>query len=121
MSEKARKLIRRAVKEYQTGDGATSLGSFRDVITDIFHIALDDPELKEQHFNEVKMDHMGWVQFLYQWILSDGYDTFHTEREEAEHSRINQIPTKELPLHLSDSFEYDTSFELIEKRLKNEA
>ena len=118
MSEKARKFIQQALKEYEEGDGATSLGSFRDVVTDLFHLAVGNSELRKQHFDKTKMDHVGWTHFLYQWILRDGYDTFHTEREEAEHDRINKIPKKDLPLHLNDNFEYNTSISLIEERLK---
>ena len=35
MSDKARKLIKQAVKAYLEEDGATELGAYRDVATDL--------------------------------------------------------------------------------------
>ena len=120
MSEKARDLIRQAVEEYQSGDGASRLGSYRDVVTDLLHLAAADKELKDRPDDDKPNDLHGWlVENLQPSILGEAYDLFMEERENAELEKVNNIPLKELPLHIvRNKWEFDTSLIRIEERLK---
>jgi len=119
MSEKARDLIRQAVEEYQSGDGASRLGSYRDVVTDLLHLAAADKELKDRPDDDKRGDLGNWVLENLRYIAEEAYDLFMEERENAELEKVNNIPLKELPLHIvRNKWEFDTSLIRIEERLK---
>lgn len=105
MSAKARKLLRQALKEYQSGDGASRQGAYRDAVTDLNHLALADEKMS--------------VNF-YPAIVNEAYDMFMEERQRqhAEWKTINKIPKRDLPKYIGHNWEFETSKELFSERIR---
>lgn len=107
MSQKAKQLLRQAVRLYLVEDGATDLGSYRDAVTDLLHLA------------RKKLGKTQSIDMLYHWICSMGYESFQEELENAEIAKVNKIPDSDLPLHKIDEFEFDAAKTQFEERLKS--
>lgn len=115
-----RNYIQKAVAAYREQHGATELGSYRDTITDVFHIAFEDDVLRKQHsFTPVPDTNINWDAFLKDQLLWPAYTIFEEERETAELSLVENIPTEDLPLHVNDEWEFIFSQQLFKERLKN--
>ncbi len=114
MSDKAKHLLMEAIQEYQSGDGATRLGSFRDAITDLLHLAHDDEILRA----ECGLDGRNWIVQTEE-IAHQGAFSFEEERQEAEYKEVNEIALKDLPLYIDHNWGFDTSHDRVEERLKN--
>lgn len=106
MSKTAKKLIRQAVKAIDVEDGASVLGCYRDVITEVLHLAY---KKLGNRYSPAMLDH---------WICSMGYDAFKEELEIIEMGKVKAIPNKNLPLHSVDEFQFDTCKTYFEERLK---
>lgn len=104
MSAKAKKLIRETLKAYQEEDGATEKGSYRDLVTDLLHIA------------SMKKTYKG--RDIHCEILDEAWDMYLEERKTKEQDRITKIPAKDLSLHLHDEFEFEESRSYLEERIK---
>jgi hypothetical protein len=111
VSIKARRLLVRAIKIYREEDGASEPGAYRDAITDLLHLATEDKQLLK--------DNPGYPSRGYVRNLQDeAYSAYMEERESNEYKRMMQIPDKELPLHINESWEFDTVTQEFWKRLK---
>jgi hypothetical protein len=109
--------LKRIVKKYQDIDGASRLGAFRDTVTDLMHLALDDKELNKQHRKGQAF--LDWVNgTLYDMILSEGHNMFLTEKEDEEREKIEVIPKRMLLLYKTTDFNFETSKLYFENRLK---
>lgn len=103
-------LIREAVRLYQEEQGATSLGSYRDVVTDLLHTAAEDKSL---HKDLPKIDKRTDLHY----ILDEGYDMYQEERRNAEAEKIGSIKEENLPLHINDDFEFEENRADFKRRL----
>lgn len=113
MSERAKSLIQEAVQEYQSEDGASRLGSHRDVITDVLHLAHG----KDSFLRAGCTTSKEWLSELH-ILLDSAYDAFMEEREQAESEEVKQIPQEDLPLYIEHDWEFESSSELVATRLK---
>lgn len=114
MSDKAKQLLMEAIQEYQSGDGATRLGSYQDAVADILHLAHDNETLRAECNNPNGND---WIVTLSN-ILDAGLCSFHEERQQAEYNEVNEIALKDLPLYVDHDWEFDSSRDRVEERLK---
>jgi hypothetical protein len=108
MSKKAKELIKQAIESYLVDDGATDLGSCRDAITDILHLA--HKRLRKKYD----------IDNLYNHLFPSSFSIFKDELMDAEHKRIARIKRKDLPLHIHDNFEFEESKDFLMARLKHE-
>ena len=91
MSDKAKGLLRQAIQEYESGDGASRL--------DTVQMALKaDPAS------------IG--------IVAEGYDMFMEERKDTEALLIDQTPAKELPTLIGRKWEFEENLERLTIQLK---
>lgn len=114
MSDKTKELIREAIQEYQSEDGASRLGSYRDVVTDLLHLAHGSEILRAEQNNPPGRT---WLTELH-FLVQSAYDSFMEERSLAETEEVNQIPQKDLPLYIEHDWEFYTSTLRVEERLK---
>jgi len=114
MSDKAKQLLQEAVNEYLSGDGASRLGSYRDAITDILHLAHDDEILRTEFGDPKGKD---WID-EFQPIVDESVFSFEEEREIAESKKVNEIALKDLPLYIDHDWEYNSSMDRVEERLR---
>lgn len=117
VSKKAKRLIQKAVQEYQSEDGASRRGSYRDVITDVLHLVHGNEALRVEASYATNKE---WLSELY-FILDSAYDAFMEEREQAESEEVKQIPPKDLPLYIEHDWEFESSSALVATRLKMKA
>jgi hypothetical protein len=110
MSDKARKLIKQAIQSHLDDDGASDIGAYRDVVTEVLHFA----------HKKFKTGPYSGMDMLRHWICSGGFDGFEEELEEAELRKLNKIPDKKLPLHTREEFECESVQKAFEFRLKGE-
>lgn len=113
----ARKIVQRAITAYREQDGASNMGSYRDVVTDLLHIAFNDYELRKEYKVSDKEDNLNWSSHLKDQ-LNEAYLMFEEEREQAENSLVNKIHREDLPLLINEKWEFESSRELYEERLK---
>ena len=112
MSDRARKLLKQAIKAYLEDDGSSRQSSYRDAVTDILHMARADKRmLKTYPVYDGKFP-------LLKYFVDEAYDVYEEERTNAEIAKLNKIPDKELPLHLHDEWEDRDVRAAFEKRLK---
>ena len=107
MSAQAKQLLAKAVKVYIGVDGASSLGAYRDAITDLLHLATEDKTVLKEN-----------PGYPMQNLAIDAYGAYVEERESNEYERMMQIPDKDLPLHMNEPWEFDTVTQEFWKRLK---
>jgi hypothetical protein len=103
MSTKAVGLIKRAIRVYLEEDGATPGGAYRDAITDVlklFYETINPPDVIEAYL-----------------ICDEAMLVVDEEREIAESERLEKIPDKDLPLHVDDPWEYESTRKEIFRRL----
>jgi hypothetical protein len=112
MSDKARKLIRQAIKSHLVDDGASDIGAYRDVVTEVLHIAYKEVRSKTTKAAKSTLD------YLNTWICSMGFEAFQEELENAEIKKVDRIPDKKLPLHTVNEFQFDVSKTQFMERLK---
>jgi hypothetical protein len=111
MSDKAKRLLKQAVKVYLYEDGAGS-GGYKDAIADLLHLARKDkPFLKGYPVWEGK-----YPSFRY--LVDDAYAIYTEERENAEVEKLHRISKKNLPLHIHNEWEFETVRREFEARLK---
>jgi hypothetical protein len=108
MSDKARKLIKQAIQSHLDDDGASDIGAYRDVVTEVLHFA--NKKFKTGPYSGLDM--------LRHWICGEGFSGFEEELEEEEANRLNKIPDKKLPLHTVDEFKFESVQQLFVERLK---
>lgn len=101
MSDKAKQFVAQAVRSYRAEDGATELGSYRDLVCDLLHMANSEQSVD-----------------LQQWVLKEGWDMFQEECEQEEHNNIARIPERDLTLHMDQEFEFESSRVYLEQRIK---
>jgi len=114
MSNKAKQLLIEAVQEYQSGDGASRLGSYQDAVADLLHLAHADEILRAEYGNPNGRD---WIEKAKNIALG-GVCSFKEERQQTEYKEVNEIALKDLPLYVDHDWEFDTSKDRIEERLK---
>jgi hypothetical protein len=112
MSDKARKLIKQAIQSHLDDDGASDIGAYRDVVTEVLHFAYKELRKKTTKTAEPTLD------YLNTWICSMGFEAFQEEIELAEIEKVNKIPDKKLPLHTVDEFQLDSAKTQFVERLK---
>lgn len=100
MSKKAKALIREAVKLYRDEDGASEFGSYRDVVTDVLHLFRADVDATGACPQSPSGPDI-------RYVLDEGFVMYLDERRTAERKHLDEIPDKELPLHLDDVWEFD--------------
>lgn len=124
MKLKPKNYIQRAVKAFREQHGASDLGSYRDVVTDILHMAFNDEKLRKAQTTPSNHNYIAtnqdWDAYIKDQIAYGGYDVFQEERLNAELSLVRKIPTEDLPLHVNDEWEFEECRALFESRLKNE-
>ena len=116
MSERAKELLAEAIDEFQSGDGATRLGSYRDAISDILHLAHDDKELRKEEIGD------GLVSVWFNKLgrtSDDGWVMFIDEKETEEMAEVEAIPLKKLPIYIGHDWMFNGSIERFEQRLKD--
>jgi len=118
MTKQAIKALKKYVNDYQTRSGASRLGAFRDIATDLMHIAFADKELNET--SRKGSDFSDWDSSLYDSIFSEGHRMFWEEMEEQEHTLVEAMKPKELLCFKIDDFNFESTKTLFEKRLKGE-
>jgi len=115
MSDKAKELLEEAVEEYQSGDGATRLGSHVDAIIDILHLAHDNESLRAEQKSPKGSD---WVIEM-QHIIDQAHAGWVEETERAERSEVDNIPLKDLPMWIGHDWEFESNRLRLEQRLKD--
>lgn len=107
-----KELIREVVRLYAEDQGASTFGSYRDVVIDLLHLASDDKALmKDTYLATLK----GKAD-LHQ-ILDEGWSGYLEERQNNEIEKIGNIKRKDLPLHIHDEWEFEESKEYFKERL----
>ena len=122
MSDKAREFLLKAVANYVEEDGASELGGYRDVITDIMHAAFDDMALRKRHqphANSLAESNQNWDAFLKDQLVMAGYDAFQEERETAENKMVENISREDLPIYVNERWEFASSLQIYESRVKD--
>jgi hypothetical protein len=97
MSNKAKQLLMEAVQEYQSGDGASRLGSYQDAVADLLHLAHDDEILRIECSCANGRD---WIA-EFQNIADQGVYSFEEERQQTEYKEVNEIDLKDLLLTMT--------------------
>ena len=112
MSDKARKHIKEAVKAHIKDDGAGYLGAYRDVITEVLHLAYKDRKITKgkKDFNTRCM--------LKDMILSEGDSMFEEEVEKEEIDFISKILRRDLPTYINHEWETEAGLKMFQDRLK---
>ena len=111
MSEKARRLLKQAIKVYVDEDGAGS-GGYKDAVADLLHLARKDKKfLKSYPVWDGKFP-------MLKYLVDEAYDIYEEERINAEVEKLHKIPDKDLPLYIHDVWEYLNIRAEFEKRLK---
>lgn len=118
MAKQSCEYIRKAIRIYRKTDGASDMGSYRDVITDLLHIAFNDKKLRKNYGINGKKNNLNWIAHLKNQ-LNEAYLMFEEEREITENSMVQKIPIHNLPLHINEEWEFKSSRKLFEERLKN--
>ena len=108
MSAKAKRLIKQAIKIIKEEDGASEIGGYRDVVTEVLHLAN----------NRFRTGPYAGPNMLYHWICTSGFEVFEEELEIIEAGKVDAIPDEQLPLHSIDEFEYRANKTRFEERLK---
>jgi hypothetical protein len=108
MSKNAKKLIRQAIKLIGEEDGASPVGCYRDVVTEVLHLA--NKRFRTGAYSGIDM--------LRHWICSMGFEAFQEELEIIEMGKVNAIPDSELPLHTITEFQFLVCRTQFEERLK---
>lgn len=108
MSAKAKQLIKQAIQTIKDEDGASDIGCYRDVVTEVLHLARK--KFKKGPYSN--------KDYLLQEICSSGFLAFDEELELLELQKLNRIPKKNLPLHTIDEFTFESIQKEFEKRLK---
>ena len=106
-------LIKRAIKLHAE-EGASENGRYRDVITEILHLAYKDSKLRGDNSKNAL-----YRNSLKDWILDAGFNVFEEEVATAETLRINDIPKKKLSLYLTKEWETNEGEEFFLKRVEN--
>jgi hypothetical protein len=112
MSLKAKRLLKQAVKAFLEEDGASDIGTYRDCVTDILHLAYKEARAK------IKKPAKDTLDYLNHFICAMGFEAFQEELENAEIEKVNKIPDSKLPLHSMDEFSFDVAKTQFEERLK---
>ena len=114
MSNNAQKLIRQAIKLIEKEDGASPMGCYRDVVTEVLHLANKrfSGKKKGGPFSPSGLD------MLNKWICQMGFEAFQEELEIIEMGKVNAIPDSELPLHAITEFQFPVCRTQFEERLK---
>jgi len=112
MSDKARALIKQAVLIHEKKDGASDYGKYRDVITEVLHLAYNDSKLRSGNKNALYRNE------LKDWVVEAGFNGFEEEVTGTEVARIDKIKEKRLPLYLTKEWETNEGHEYYLERLK---
>ena len=118
MTNQAIKALKKYVNEYQRRSGASRLGAFRDIATDLMHIAFADKDLDKAH--RKGCDFSDWDSFLYDSIFSEGHRMFWEEMEDNERELIEKMKPKELLCFNINDFNFESTKKLFEQRLKGD-
>jgi hypothetical protein len=118
MTKRGLQSIKKIVKEYWDIDGASRLGAYRDAVTDLLHVAFNDKILNKE--DRCDRDFSDWDTFLFDSILGHGHGQFWEEKEQEEMELLARTPDKELLCLRMDDFNFTSTKELFEKRLKGE-
>ena len=111
LGDQAREHIRQAIRLFNKY-GASTLGQYRDIIIDVLHFAWENPKVRND--KAVGND----IEMLKHWLCDLGFETYEEELENQEHDRVNKIPTRKLHLYLHAKWQYRSSYQLFEERLK---
>ena len=113
-------LLKKAVEAYRADQGASDMGSYRDAITDLLHMAFNDKELRKGWMTNDRgiQDNLNWDAAIKDYLIYESYDTFEEERETTENTKVGNIPDDELALHVNDIWEFESSRNLFNWRLK---
>jgi hypothetical protein len=95
-------------KNNKEEDGASEIGGYRDVVTEVLHLA-------NKKFNTGQYS---GPNMLYHWICTSGFEAFEEELEIIEAGKVDAIPDDQLPLHSIHEFEYRANKTRFEERLK---
>jgi len=115
MSARAYALIKEAIDLFREEDGASELGAYRDVVTDVLHRAYEDHDInKGEKTPSVRL-------LLKNMILMEAESMFQEEIEDRELKRIATIPRDELPLHITREWETEEGASYYRKRLEGTA
>lgn len=127
MSDEAKEFIRQALQSYQFGDGASLVGSCRDLVTDLIHEMMGNKEIlkrMKKHYGTPLIvkneDDLSAIESIIRnSILLNAWGAYKEEIENAEWKEINDTPKKDLPLLLMHEWVFETSQALYEERLKD--
>jgi hypothetical protein len=112
MSDKARALIKQAIEIHEKEDGASNYGKYRDVITEVLHLAYNDTKLRRGNMDE------DYRRNLKDRLIYPGFDNFEEEVTDAEIASIDKIKEKDLPLSLTKKWETTEGSEYYLEKLK---
>jgi hypothetical protein len=112
MSDKAKALIKQAIEIHEKEDGASDYGKYRDIITEVLHLAYNDSKLRSGDKNAL------YRNALKDWVVEAGFNGFEEEVMGTEIERIAKIKEKRLPLYLTKEWETNEGSEYYLERLK---
>ncbi len=120
MSDKAKELIQQTLKEYQEEDETSRQSAYRDLITDLLHSACKDYKLRaEMGYDENNEEPFLFITDLEQQIYAEAKDMWKEEKEREEWDILNALNKEELPLYVNREWNFDSTKELFEQRLKD--
>ena len=110
-----------AIKAYREQHGATEMGSYRDAVTDLLHLAFNDKKLRKQFLSHDRgiQDNPNWDSYIKNELAWGAYDVFEEERELTENRLVQDIPAEDLPLHINDEWEFESTRHYFEEKLKH--
>jgi len=118
MSITARNFLKKAMGAYLEEDGATLQGSFRDALTDLFHIAFNNKRLRKKAAYD-KASNLDWESYLKN-LSNEAYLIFIEEREQAENHLVEKTRQSDLPLLVSKDWEFNSTIQILDRRLRSE-
>jgi hypothetical protein len=125
MSAKAKMLLKQAIQLIEEEDGTSEIGCYRDVVTEVLHLANKKFCAGGPYSGPDMLKHWAGGPYsgpdmLKHWICSMGFDVFEEELEIIEAGKVEAIPDEQLPLHNINEFIYPASKARFEERLKGE-
>lgn len=115
MSDKARKLIKQAIQSHLDDDGASDIGAYRDVVTEVLHLAHKKFKTGNTYISGRPYSNRDTLKL---WVCGEGFSGFEEELEEEEARKLSKIPDKKLPLHTVEEFQFESVQLMFVERLK---
>ncbi|TRZ48562.1 MAG: hypothetical protein D4S01_10130 [Dehalococcoidia bacterium] len=112
MKATPRQLIQQAIQAFRDDDDASDVGSYRDVITEVLHMFVEDVCVRYHYTMDGELYPEAYP------LIDVAWSVFVDEKRNAELEKVNNIKVKDLPLHIHDSFEFPVVYTYLLKRLE---